>query len=1009
MRPYLLMWLIVVWLSSPNSCPAEQTDFSLHVSSSSHSLKVPSDLDAETVLENPLVANPLYVHFDGRGRLWLVEYRQYPWPAGLQLLSRDAVWRNRYEPAFPPPPPHAKDSPFRGRDRISIHEDTNGDGKFDKSKVFLDGLNFATAALPGRGGVFVMNPPYLLFYADRNGDDQPDDPDPRILLSGFGIEDSHSIANSLRWGPDGWIYATQGSTVSGSIVRHGDDNEPLADEQPVHSLGQNLWRYHPERHQYEIFAEGGGNAFGVEIDRFGRAYSGHNGGNTRGFHYIQGGYYQKTFGKHGELSNPFAFGYFPDMQHHDVKRFSHTFVIYESTELPTRYHGRLFGVNPVEHYVIHSAITAHGSSRQTRDIATVLEPGNGERADWFTPVDIQTGPDGALYVADWFAVQSNHYRNHEGETNPELGRVVRIGNKDQRPTPKFDLDKIASSVLVDQYLTHKNRWFRHQALRILGDRHDTSLHKQLLGRLRGDSDYPLEFLWALNHSGGIPRALLPELMNHPNEHVRLWCVRLWADQAEPDDQATAELVADLAKRERSREVVSQIICSARRLDGRQAMPIIASVITRDEMADDVHIPLSLWWAIEAVAGESDAILTLFTEPTLWQRKWKPGGATLWANLVKRYVMIGDQSSLLACARLMQRAPSARQEELIEAFAMAVEGRRLPSLPNELELELAKAGGIFATVLAIRRGDETATRGALAELPEVGKSQSENDALRIIEAIGDTRALPKLAVAKLLETLDATAADSIRNAVLVALQRFDTDQVGNQVVSRLPNFSASVRETAESMLASRVTWAWHLLEAYAKDRSIELQSQTVSRLRLHKDPELRNRVSQLFPILASSDAELRNQTARFLQVIGQGRGEPLNGKELFHAKANCGKCHRLFSEGGEIGPDLTPYNRTNIRDMLLAIVRPSAEVREGYENHTVITADGQVVSGLKIEANDRLVILRGGDGQSRSIPMDDVEELTMSKQSLMPAGLLDGLSDDEIRDLFAYLVSTTPPK
>ena len=131
--------------------------------------------------------------------------------------------------------------------------------------------------------------------------------------------------------------------------------------------------------------------------------------------------------------------------------------------------------------------------------------------------------------------------------------------------------------------------------------------------------------------------------------------------------------------------------------------------------------------------------------------------------------------------------------------------------------------------------------------------------------------------------------------------------------------------------------------------------------------------------------------------------------MFFTKASCGKCHELFSEGGQIGPDLTPYNRTKIRDMLLAIVRPSVEVREGYENHMVITNDGQVITGLKIEANDQLVILRGVDGQSHSIPNDNIEEISASKQSLMPTGLLDDLTDDEIRDLFSYLVSTTPPK
>ena len=265
--------------------------------------------------------------------------------------------------------------------------------------------------------MWVLNPPYLLFYPDRNNDDVPDG-DPEVHLQGFGLEDTHSVVNSLQWGPDGWLYAAQGSTVTGHVTRPGLD----AGKEPVHSMGQLIWRYHPETRRYEVFAEGGGNAFGVEIDAKGRIYSGHNGGDTRGFHYVQGGYFQKGFNKHGPLSNPYSFGYFPAMKHNRVPRFTHTFVIYEADALPEQYRGLLFGVAPLLNHVVMSQVRPDGSSVQTQDVGLAVSTDD----PWFRPVDIKLGPDGALYIADWYDRQINHYRNHEGQIDPGNGRIYRL-------------------------------------------------------------------------------------------------------------------------------------------------------------------------------------------------------------------------------------------------------------------------------------------------------------------------------------------------------------------------------------------------------------------------------------------------------------------------------------------------------------------------------------------------------------------------------------------------------
>jgi glucose/arabinose dehydrogenase len=211
--------------------------------------KIPADLEIEQVLAEPIVRQPVFLNFDERGRMWVVQYLQYPNPAGLKIQSRDIYWRIVYDKVPPPPPKH-----FRGKDKITIHEDTKGSGVFDKHTTFVDGLNIVTAVVRGRGGVWVLNPPYLLFYREKN--DAPDG-DPEVHLEGFGLEDTHSVVNSLCWGPDGWLYGAQGSTVTANVrARRASKGIP--------SMGQLIWRYHPEKRIYEIFAEGGGNAFGVD-------------------------------------------------------------------------------------------------------------------------------------------------------------------------------------------------------------------------------------------------------------------------------------------------------------------------------------------------------------------------------------------------------------------------------------------------------------------------------------------------------------------------------------------------------------------------------------------------------------------------------------------------------------------------------------------------------------------------------------------------------------------------
>src|SRR3954449_5276593 len=253
-------------------------------------MTVPAGCEVTLFASEPMAPQPVAIEFDDRGRLWVVQYLQYPNPAGLKRAKVDRYSRTTYD-QVPEPPPRGP----KGVDRITILEDTDGDGRADRAKDFLSDLNLASGIAFGRGGVFVLQVPYLLFYPDSDRDDRPDG-DPQVLLSGFGMEDAHSVANSLTWGPDGWLYGCQGSTVTSNI--RGIEFQ------------QGVWRYHPLSKRFELFCEGGGNSWGLDFDAHGNLFYSTNMSPNRMLHGVQGAYYWKLFGKHGALHNPYAYGYF---------------------------------------------------------------------------------------------------------------------------------------------------------------------------------------------------------------------------------------------------------------------------------------------------------------------------------------------------------------------------------------------------------------------------------------------------------------------------------------------------------------------------------------------------------------------------------------------------------------------------------------------------------------------------------------------------------------------------
>jgi putative heme-binding domain-containing protein len=372
--------------------------------------------------------------------------------------------------------------------------------------------------------------------------------------------------------------------------------------------------------------------------------------------------------------------------------------------------------------------------------------------------------------------------------------------------------------------------------------------------------------------------------------------------------------------------------------------------------------------------------------------------------MRRLAASGDRNDLLACVTLLKRAPEPRDKKrLMAGFEAGLAGRALPDLPEELAEAMSRFGG-GSVLLGVRRGEPKAVEQSIALLEDERADRTAQ--LQLIEVFGQVSRPSCVPV--LLKLVCSARDPALRGAALGALARYDSPVIAVQVVRVLASMTDDVRADAFGLLASRPSWARTLLEAVeaGKVDARSVPPEAVQRIRLHRDPALAVLARKVWgEPQPGTPALLQAEIDRLDAAVRAGSGVPKPGKVLFTQR--CARCHTLFGSGAKVGPDLTAYRRDDLATMLLSIVNPSAEIREGFASYLAAAADGRTLTGTLVDQDPQRVVLRGADGRDVTIRRDEIEDMKAVPTSLMPEGLLKDLNDQQVRDLFAYLRSTQP--
>ncbi len=965
-------------------------------------MTVPEGFSVEIVAAEPQIVNPVAMTFDERGRIWITESLEYP--------RRDAG---------------------KGRDRIKVLEDTDGDGRADKITVFAEGLNIPSGIAVGYGGVWVANSPDILFLQDTDGDGRADKQ--QVIVTGFGREDTHELPNSLTWGPDGWLYGLNG-VFNHSHVHYGKDNPNLkevGDKHPGWKFTCAMFRIHPRTLKFEIFAEGTSNPWGIAFNEDGEAFISacvidHL------WHITETGYYHRQGGPYP----PHTWKIDSIVKHKHQKAAYCGITWFDSDAYPEKYRGLLYMGN-----VHGGCINVDRLKHDGSTYAATPEPDFLTANDaWFMPVVQKTGPDGCLYVVDWY---DRYHCYQDANRDPAgidrlKGRIYRVRYKGTPRAKPFDLKKESDEQLIER-LGSPNVYDRDIAQRLLSERNTRGVRQKLEALLK-DEKAPrtkrMHALWARVACGGIEQswhedgAFLDYLVRHKDTTYKAWGIRAAGLYPNVDGIIFRLIAIACVKEDRpSPEVVlrAAIFFGHNSVGGGPGRASLDGLLgALEACGEDKLIPRIVWQNLHPHLEPAHKANELIKTIAWFDAPLSPGVKAILPHLIDRLLARrdGDPAPLVALFDLLSKGKTQSPDHARAFLAKLAEvvqtgqwrDERLVVLRKALEpaletvLKQSPPGPLFldAAFLAVTWKNKAATDAVREVFASLGKKHPTDLRLKALGAL-------IAADADFLEhdvdeaLSDDKAGEEFRGQLLGAMGRINKPFVAHTVLTRYELLEPANKPKAIELLTQRPMWAKRLLEEI-KSKHIPVDALNVNQVRrllTSSDKELVALVTKTWgTVRTDRDPGRELFVDRMRYFIRHNPGDATRGLAVYGKV--CGQCHKLHGQGQDVGPDITLNGRNSFEQLLSNVFDPSLVIGADYQARSLLTADGRTLTGLLVEDSPQRVVLKTQGGKLETVARGDIEQFAVSKLSMMPEGVEKQLTPEEMADLFALLTLDKPP-